>query len=385
MMISKETPALPHADKVDVGKLEAVFKSRVNSYKFLLFKAILELLDRRRGVSTRSIIYLSDLRLEMLLNAWFAVRYYRLSFGERDQIGKKLDSILSHQTFKNAQKLSAEGIRNYFAKHSEQIDAILQRQNVDITHYVVYRLLTPWFENILKRLPDGRKNKLILEKCNDLYESRIPLYKIDATGKKIELHPRWVDYLDTNFGIVNGWLDMHWLRYLFFRNPHVPGLASKLWSTQSRGSLLVQRRLWNSILKDGFTCIYTDKEVSPDKFALDHFLPWSWIGHDQLWNLVPVSQEVNSSKGSMLPQEAEIDKLAIAHFRLLKVQFVKSRTRSKFVEEYIAGLSIDTESMFDKEKLVSAYLNTLTPLISHAKKRGFETWQKEQRGLFTNT
>ena len=84
----------------------------------------------------------------------------------------------------------------------------------------------------------------------------------------------------------------------------------------------------------------------------------------------------------MLPHVTEINKLARAHFCLIKVQLDKGYAKSKFIEEYIAGLSIDTFSMSDEQKLAKAYRNTIKPLISHAKKRGFETWQRRQRELF---
>lgn len=35
--------------------------------------------------------------------------------------------------------------------------------------------------------------------------------------------------------------------------------------------------------------------------SLDHFVPWSYVAHDELWNLVPTTKSLNSSKSNDLP------------------------------------------------------------------------------------
>jgi hypothetical protein len=37
-------------------------------------------------------------------------------------------------------------------------------------------------------------------------------------------------------------------------------------------------------------------------------LPWSFVAHDQLWNLTPTSPEVNSSKSDNLPANTYFDR-----------------------------------------------------------------------------
>ncbi|MFO7585650.1 MAG: HNH endonuclease domain-containing protein [Anaerolineales bacterium] len=36
-------------------------------------------------------------------------------------------------------------------------------------------------------------------------------------------------------------------------------------------------------------------------YSLDHFLPWRYVAHDLLWNILPASKSVNSSKSDSLP------------------------------------------------------------------------------------
>ena len=36
--------------------------------------------------------------------------------------------------------------------------------------------------------------------------------------------------------------------------------------------------------------------------SIDHFVPWSYVAHDELWNLSPTTRSINSSKSNKLPK-----------------------------------------------------------------------------------
>lgn len=56
--------------------------------------------------------------------------------------------------------------------------------------------------------------------------------------------------------------------------------------------LLRARRFWKSVrevfilrgISTFFQDIYKAERLDAD-FSIDHFLPWSFVAHDQLWNL----------------------------------------------------------------------------------------------------
>lgn len=58
-------------------------------------------------------------------------------------------------------------------------------------------------------------------------------------------------------------------------------------------------------------CFYTEKPLQQAKrsIAVDHFVPWSFIHSDELWNFVLTSAHLNSRKGSKLPAERFLGKL----------------------------------------------------------------------------
>lgn len=48
-------------------------------------------------------------------------------------------------------------------------------------------------------------------------------------------------------------------------------------------------------------CVWTEKTLRDDRFAIDHCFPWSrWLNND-LWNLMPATVKANSAKADKLP------------------------------------------------------------------------------------
>ena len=44
-----------------------------------------------------------------------------------------------------------------------------------------------------------------------------------------------------------------------------------------------------------------DMQENKKAISIDHFVPWSYVAHDELWNLHPTTKSVNSSKSNNLP------------------------------------------------------------------------------------
>ena len=41
--------------------------------------------------------------------------------------------------------------------------------------------------------------------------------------------------------------------------------------------------------------------ISENWKNVDHFVPWSFVANDELWNLIPMESSLNSSKSNYLP------------------------------------------------------------------------------------
>lgn len=47
--------------------------------------------------------------------------------------------------------------------------------------------------------------------------------------------------------------------------------------------------------------VFTGEKINKAKYDVDHFIPWSFVMNDELWNLMPMDSNLNSSKSNRLP------------------------------------------------------------------------------------
>ena len=83
---------LPNSDGLNISALSRLFESTTNSYKYLYFLSLLDIL-KRESFDIVSPISFQDIIVEMLANAWYPHNYFKLLFGTQDQIANKLDSL----------------------------------------------------------------------------------------------------------------------------------------------------------------------------------------------------------------------------------------------------------------------------------------------------
>ena len=63
------------------------------------------------------------------------------------------------------------------------------------------------------------------------------------------------------------------------------------------------RKLWEGILTmSEIRDVFTDEPVVSKQYDVDHFIPWSFVMNDELWNLMPMDSSLNSSKSNRLPK-----------------------------------------------------------------------------------
>jgi HNH endonuclease len=189
-------------------------------------------------------------------------------------------------------------------------DAIKNKNRYDeLVRYVPFRLIRPFFKE-LRGLKDYQVNNRITIVAEDMFEVRKPLYKFNQTATEIIIHPEWATYIQANYRIIRGWAAWGWLQYMQRNNRNTPALANKLFPPRERESMQFQISYWEEVLKNcaDFRCVYSDKILTLQDMSLDHYLPWSFVAHNQLWNLVPVPKSVNSSKSDRIPNNIYFEK-----------------------------------------------------------------------------
>lgn len=62
------------------------------------------------------------------------------------------------------------------------------------------------------------------------------------------------------------------------------------------------RKLWDAVLEViPIADVFKGELIDTEKYDLDHFIPWSFIMNDELWNLMPIDSSWNSKKSNKLP------------------------------------------------------------------------------------
>ncbi len=384
-------PSLPNRERIDVGKLKAIFRSTTTSYKYLFLLSLVEHINEAKGPK----VELDTITFKMLTTAWHPSVFFNLSFGKVDKINSLLKELYAHDQIKNNFSGFGKAKRNrlfHEIKNLSSENRDLRKKISALQRYVPYRLLSPFLRDYLNGLSDEKKRKATIELSNAHFnDSKPPIYKFSNDGKSIEVHEAWRDYFKDHYPIVRGWIAWEWLSYMQDRNPNTPALSKKLFPPDHRSDLKMQREFWKNVQNDGkkLRCIYSGRELS--EFDLDHFIPWSFVVHDQLWNLVPVSKEVNSSKSDCLPDPKYIPRLAEIQSIGLSInkEIVDKNKRAmvdenkramiekkwnKTIEPFLLGLNMETKYLFDRKRLYSAYNETVKPLMELAKSQGFKAY-----------
>jgi 5-methylcytosine-specific restriction endonuclease McrA len=192
----------------------------------------------------------------------------------------------------------------------------------------------------------------------------------------IQINPIWINYLVENSKILKDFCYWNLSLYLQKRNPNVPDIPNKLIQPATRKALAQQRsKFWDIVIKEhgDLKCIYTGKTIKIGEYAVEHFVPYSFVSHDLIWNLIPADKVFNSSKSDKLPS---IEKYFNPFFNLQKtaIEIINAKSpKNIFLEDYSTIFPDINEisalpNSFTKEK----FKEKIQPLITIASNNGFE-------------
>lgn len=368
---------LPQSTDLPVQRLAAVFDRVTNSYKFYWFVTVLERAQNDLGY----LMPIDELLVEMVALAWYPTNTFRLSLGKQDQLN---DIPLRLREARGLGAQERQGVVRQ-AAHDELRDprSAVGGQIRNLGLYVPWRFLSPFFEAELRRRKDWEKNALIERLADETFTDpeRPCLYRFTTDGGRpaIELHPGWYRYFRQHAQILKDFCLWNLLLYVQKNNPNVPNLAGKLFAAVAR-DLSRARRFWEAALDvlGPRPCIYSGVLVDRAAYSLDHFLPWSYVAHDLLWNIVPTNHSVNSAKGDRVPAlERYFGDFARLQYEALHV--LATAPRAKFVEDYtllFRASSLDELQAVSYGQFETTLYDTISPQVQIAENLGFVTgWQ----------
>lgn len=362
---------LPGSNNLNTAPLAASFSHVTNSYKFYWLLAILESVKLLPG----AVIPVDVLLARMIAAVWYPLHYFHLSLGKQDRLEAVARQIKVYDSRLQANASQADVVDAVVTHLSTQ--SPLAQEIRTIGNYVPQRFLRPFFQRELSGIEDWRVNATIESLAESAFHAQVApcLYRfVTLPERGIEIQPAWLEYLQQHLYILTGFCLWHLVNYIQKNNPNAPNVTGKLFRPEQR-DLKQGHAFWKLVIDEigPFQCIYSQQLISSDDFSLDHFLPWSFVAHDLLWNLVPTPKAVNARKGDQLP-DISLYFGTFAQLQYEAVQAVARSNHARLLEDY--ALLYKQDSVTALRSLPFAHFrqilfDTITPQVQIARNMGF--------------
>ena len=369
--MEKESIFLPKRDDLETAFLARIFDNTSESYKFFWFQAVLEkVLEGRKTMSYEELVD------SMIVNAWYMVSEYHLNLGPFDTLEKTVIYLKNLSCLRSCEKKESLHAFLYTCN-----DKTLKEYKNTLIRHVPYRLQAPLLGKIKGKDWSSSYGSLI----NKINETEGLIYYFgDYRGlnTNIRVDDPWYEYVWDNKDILRGWLQYKMIVYLQKRNPSVPGISDKLYPPVER-KLNDVKRYWKLILEiEPMHEIYGNQVLLSDNMSIDHFVPWSYVAHDELWNLTPTTKEINSSKSNRLPDwESYFGPLSYAEYRSYVHIWKDEKVRQEFdrvSKEHLNNPDVKAklylEKGLDYPTFKKRLEDTVRPVYLSAMNSGFEIW-----------
>jgi len=313
----------------------------------------------RKEITFEEIVILTISKL------WYPVNYFKLSFGKIDQCSKFVKQIQLKYNLED--NISQPDLFDFLIKNNDS--DLLVNITKELTRYVPFRFIRPWYSEQTRGLKDSYVNNKILE----LQDGAAP-YNINVDLKKIILNESWFNWIQKNYKLIKSYTYFELIKYLEKENPNTANLSKKL-EKPSKRKLYTSTKYWKSFIvkEPSHNDVFENKSLLELKeLSIDHFLPWSFVAHDLIWNLHPVERNINSSKNNFLPSIVYFDKFYSLQYNFCK--FLIGENFHKPLENYyiLFNCSFDNLNDLSKEQFVYRMENYYSPQIEIAKNMGFE-------------
>ena len=321
---------------------------KTSTYKFALLKSILDNLLNNTPGENGQLIFYSDLFAKFAESFWNLVVKYHLHQQKPTAEGKtsKIEQIFGEAIKTNPVLENLE-----FASIEENARTqLIQKVQAECKKYVLGALYGDF----------GGK-----------------LYGFDQNGNFITLSQGAYGFL-LKYKIEIEKLNYYaWAKFLEKINEEnvLFHLLSKLeLSLPERTPLEIYRNILFSEFEE-CNCFYCGKKLS-GKIHVDHFIPWSFVKEDKLWNFVLSCPECNIKKSNILPPQNTIARILERNRIILNAGDVKNGSKISFAANSEKNKKNETDSTFIKVQFKNYDENLIPRLWQYAKFSGFRTMQQ---------
>ena len=131
--------------------------------------------------------------------------------------------------------------------------------------------------------------------------------------------------------------------------------------------------------------VFTGKPVNTKQYDIDHFIPWSFVMNDELWNLMPMDSSLNSSKNNRLPKWKPFFEIFAGNQFILYEKIYEMPELHKLFEAcYRDNLhsiwAVRELYTFGKNRQEFCHIleKNMQPVYDSARRQGYEIWNRDK-------
>ena len=371
-----------YQNNLDIEGFSNMMKDPSYCYKFYWLESIVNLISEGKEETT-----FNEIIDEMIANAWYSVVEFHIHLsgvvsGEvKDGLERAVLKLCSISDLNsNASKME---IKDAIKTHNAE----LLQEKKQLTNMVPYRALAGFFARHDQNVKWDSITRLItyIEMFNNTYE-RLPyiLGTSPNLQKEVIFNKDWIKMIQDNTVAILGWIQYEKVKWLQNNNPDVPGLVYKLAPLNEKMRKLANvRKLWTAIMDlHVIHDVFTEDIIKVDDFDVDHFVPWSFVMNDELWNLMPMDSGLNSSKSNKLPKwDPFFKKFAMNQFIMYEEINSKEAIRKLFEKCYRDNLhSIwANQELYrqgnTRDEFYKILETNMKPVYDSARRQGYQLWE----------
>lgn len=369
-------------NNLNIDGFSKMMKSPSYCYKFYWLEAIIQLISEGKTEST-----FDEIIDEMITNAWYSVREFHIHLSGMPLDGQIKDGLeRAVLLLTELSELSANASKVEIKNAIKQYNKELKTTKEQLTHMVPYRALASFFTRSNEKVNWNSANRMTayIQKFN---KEVLTLPYILGTSSKLKkevyFQQDWIKMIQDHTVNILGWIQYEKVKWLQNNNPEVPGLVYKLTPTEEKVRKLKKvRDLWQDIMEvQEIRDIFTGQPVKKKKYDIDHFIPWSFVMNDELWNLMPMDASLNSSKSNRLPKwNPFFQNFAQNQYLMYQMIYDDMGIYKRFKGCYKDNLhSIWAgQELYQKGNSKEMFYNILEknmiPVYDSARRQGYEIW-----------
>ena len=369
---------------LDIEGFSRMMQSPSYCYKFYWLEAIVKLISQNKEAASYS-----EIIDEMIANAWYSVLEFHVHLsglwadGEiRDNLEKAVLKL--HRLSGLPANASDVEIKNQIRNFEKE----LHSEKIFLAQNVPYKALSGFANRGEERIDLNSSAGVMMSYYNRLSAlSPLPYTFGEQKGldREIRFHELWIQMIQDYTVPILGWIQYEKVRWLQTVNPEVPGLVYKLAPMDEKMRKLSHvRKLWDGILDiTQIMDVFREKPVKKEDYEVDHFIPWSFVMNDELWNLMPMDSSLNGIKSNRLPRwDVFFRKFAANQYIMYGLVQEKPEIRKLYERCYRDNLhSIwASQELYRKgnsrEEFYGILERNMRPVYDSARRQGYEVWEK---------